>query len=176
MASLPQSLFAQTTVSEAEDYVYDPVGRRDPFRPWRPFSIRKAVAPTDPNKEEKVIEITDPLLKHEVERYNVLGIMWDVARPRALLKDPEGKTHMVFIGTRLGRNGGVIQTMREGEVVVAEKVDVNGEMKLTTKLLEVKAKSLSGGVLTSSKPLEVPPGGVPPIPANSLPKKMTVPQ
>lgn len=156
----PIHSFSQDAAAEVEDYIYDPIGRRDPFKPWRPFTIKKAVVPDGTTSAAKVIEITDPLQKHEIEQYEILGIMWDVSRPRALIKDPENKTHMVFQGTRLGRNGGVIQTMREGEVVVTENIDVNGELKQTTKLLEVKARQLSGGVVTPAKKATLPPSPV----------------
>jgi type IV pilus assembly protein PilP len=153
---------------EADEFVYDPIGRRDPFKPWRPFSIKKAmnqkgIQPS--GSETKVVEITDPLLKHEVEKYSVLAIMWDVAKPRALIKDPEGSSHIVFQGSRLGRNGGSIRSLREGEVVINESVDVNGEIKTTTKILEVnkndfsfQVKSLQPLTASPPSPIAVPQG------------------
>ena len=133
-----------SSFSEVDEFVYDPVGRRDPFKPWRPFAIKKAMDPkgSQISEEAKLVEITNPLLKHEVERYSVLAIMWDIAKPRALIKDPEGKSHVVFQGSLLGRNGGSIRSLREGEVVITERVDVNGERKATTKILEVNKNDI----------------------------------
>lgn len=137
-----------STAQNMDEFVYDPVGRRDPFKPWRPFAIKKAVDPKAQTTSgaAPVIEITDPLLKYEIEQYSVLAIMWDVARPRALVKDPDGKSHLVFQGSRLGRNGGSIRSLREGEIIINESVDVNGEMKNTTKILEVKTGDFSSKI------------------------------
>lgn len=133
------STFAQDSQPELDEFIYDPIGRRDPFKPWRVFTPRKVAEPSD-TSPSKVVEITDPLLKYDLERYTILGIMWDVGNPRALVRDPEGKSHLVYKNSRIGRNEGYVQSVREGELVVIERIEVDGQPKTMTKLLAVRIK------------------------------------
>lgn len=110
----------------AEGYVYDPTGRRDPFAPYKAIRIGR----TGP--------LLEPLQMQDLEKLSLIGILWDVNAPRALVKDPDGKLHTLVKNTKLGRNNGYVAVIREGEVVVIETVDEDGKSFKRTKILEFK--------------------------------------
>jgi len=113
-------------------YIYDPTGKRDPFKPYKNFR------PTVDVNTQKVIAVLEPLQKFEIEKLNIVGILWDVKTPRALLRDPDGAVHTVIRNTKIGRNEGVVAAIREGEIVVIETVYIDGNAKKETKILEFK--------------------------------------
>lgn len=107
-----------------EGYTYDPSGRRDPFMPpaslFHDEEARLPVVPQDqsPSVEPELIVNPDPLLAYYVKDYKLIGILWDVATPRAMIKGPSGSVQTVRLRTRLGREGGIIAAIREREVIV----------------------------------------------------------
>lgn len=112
-------------------YSYDPDNRRDPFSP----PTKKAdVATTGTNA------ITDPSLLTELQRFEleemkVVGIMWDVAKPKALLEDPNGTIHRVYLNTKVGQRNGYVAVIREGELVVVEPFTKDGVTTYVTRSL-----------------------------------------
>ena len=95
------------------DYVYDPTGKRDPFKPFKAIGA-------GPVKPGRAAENLEPLQRWELERLQVVGILWDVAKPKAMIKDPDGTIYTASIKTKIGRNDGFIAAIREGEIVVIE--------------------------------------------------------
>lgn len=110
-ADLMPAEYAPSPVT-TEGYVYDPTGRRDPFQPVLPELKRKA--------GEDVVLSTDPLQAFEVYQYKVIGIMWEINNPRAMVKDPQGKLYTIKKETKIGRNNGFVSSIREGAVLVVE--------------------------------------------------------
>ncbi|HRO66613.1 MAG TPA: pilus assembly protein PilP [Pseudobdellovibrionaceae bacterium] len=111
-----------------DGYVYDPTGRRDPFRPYR--MIRSGRAATGP--------IIEPLQTYDIDQLSVAGILWEVRAPRALVKDSDGNLHTVVKNTKIGRNNGYVAAIREGEVIVIETLEEDGKSYKRTKVLEFK--------------------------------------
>lgn len=109
-----------TYVVPKDGYAYDPTGKRDPFKPFRAAvgDIKKVVL--------------EPLQKWDLDRLKVVGILWDVRNPRAMVKDPEGAVYIVTKNSKIGRNEGYVAAVREGEVVVIEtKYTETGAIKET---------------------------------------------
>lgn len=136
----PDTPAAGTAVG-TEEYVYDPVGRRDPFRPYRTI---RTVEPTRPARGQRPQEDEsnlEPLQRFEIDQLTVLGILWDVKQPRALIRDGAGKIHTLVKNTKLGRNNGYVATIREGEIVVIESFDEeDGRTVKRTRILEFRRK------------------------------------
>lgn len=109
----------------AELYVYDPTGRRDPFKSFR--SGFKAL--------DKFTAL-DPLQKWDLERLQVVGILWEVSSPRAMLRDPDGNVYTIVKNSKVGRNSGFVAAIREGEVVVIETFENEGTISKEAKVLE----------------------------------------
>ncbi|MFN8944066.1 MAG: pilus assembly protein PilP [Pseudobdellovibrionaceae bacterium] len=126
---------------EIEDFEYDPIGKRDPFKSFIRV-VKAADAPLAKttkivNKKKIEIEVTDPLLKYPLEGYKVLGILSNTSNPRALV-EIDGKTYVMYRNMKLGRNNGVIREIREGELVVSEQIEIDGRVRQETKLLQIK--------------------------------------
>lgn len=96
---------------EAQDaYAYNPIGKRDPFRSF--LSNGERAGGDVP---------TGPLQMYEVDQYQLVGIVWGVERPRALVQDPDGVGHVMEVGTYIGKNWGKVTRISPEEVVVTEE-------------------------------------------------------
>lgn len=112
-----------------EPYIFDArEGRRNPFRPLN-LAQDEDTASVGP---------TTPLELYEVDEFKLLAIMWDVKNPRALLMDPNKEIHVVNKDDRIGRKKGYIATIREGEVVVVETGEFNGEAIYSTRIMQLQ--------------------------------------
>jgi len=96
-------------VPSEDGFVYNPIGKRDPYRPF---------FPTDPPGADACG--ADPLQCFAVEQLNLTGVVWG-DRPRALLEDPSGGSHVVELGTYVGNRWGRITLIESGSVVVTEE-------------------------------------------------------
>ncbi len=116
-----------------EGYSYDPTGRRDPFRPYGQSQTTTAPDIRAPDVPAKPAE---PLQQFDVSQLKVVGIMWEVRNPKAMVKDPAGKLYMIQRQTRIGRNNGFVAAIREGEIVVVEPaIGDNGLQTAATRVL-----------------------------------------
>ncbi|HVM94915.1 MAG TPA: pilus assembly protein PilP [Candidatus Acidoferrales bacterium] len=90
---------------------YDPVGRRDPFRPFT-LDIHHASA----------VEPATPLQRYDLGQLTVAGTIWEMNPPRAMIEDSAGMGYIVTIGTPIGRNSGLVTAIEPQRVVVEERV------------------------------------------------------
>lgn len=120
---------APIPTSHPDDYFYDPTGKRDPFKAFR------AIVPNTGQKQTAALE---PLQKYELDRLQIVGILWEVRTPRAMVRDPDGLVHTVLKNTRIGRNEGYVAAIREGEIVVIETRYDDGKPIREPRILEFK--------------------------------------
>ncbi|MEW6271745.1 MAG: pilus assembly protein PilP [Thermodesulfobacteriota bacterium] len=122
---------AQSEVEAPDDqasYEYDPTGKRDPFRPL--FLLRRPAAQT--------VEPLTPLQRYEIGQLRLVGVVYNLAPPRAMVEDSSGLGFIVTPGTAIGPNGGVVTAIRPRQVVVEEwQTDVIGERHRTEHVLEL---------------------------------------
>lgn len=114
LEALSDELFLQGMMDAFE---YDPRGRRDPFvQPVldRPVPMGAKHGPFL------------ALQRFDISRLKLIGIIWDVKRPRAMITDPGGKIHIVGPNAKIGPRNGYIAVIREGEIVVVETVEGEG--------------------------------------------------
>jgi hypothetical protein len=113
-------------VRPADDFrVYDPIGHRDPFRP---FTL-------DIHPEPRV-QLT-PLQRYELGQLIVVATVWDVSPPRAMVEDSVGMGYIVMLGTPIGPNGGVVTAIEPERVVVEERVlDFYGKEQVNRTVME----------------------------------------
>lgn len=90
-------------------YHYDPTDKADPFKSY----IRRQVT-----LESE--ETTSPLERFDLSQLTVMGIIWGVDEPRALVRDPTGKGYIVRAGTPIGKNKGRILRIEDNKLVVKE--------------------------------------------------------
>lgn len=106
---------------------YSPRSKRDPFRPW---TLKTKVS-------RRPRESLSPLERYELGQLKLVGIVWDIKEPRAMVEDGAGLGYIIKIGTPIGTNEGKVKTIRPNEVVIEERyADFYGD----TKTREVKIK------------------------------------
>jgi len=93
----------------AAEYHYDPTDKVDPFRSY----VRRQVT-FDPEGN------ASPLERFDLTQLSVMGIIWGLDEPRALVRDPTGKGYIVRAGTPIGKNKGRILRIEDNKVVVKE--------------------------------------------------------
>lgn len=111
-----------------DPFDYDPRGRRDPFA--QPVADK-------PMTQGTLHGPLLPLQKFDVSQLRLVGIIWDVRRPKAMIKDPEGKTYIVGPNTKVGSRNGYIAVIREGEMVVVETLEQEGRLLSTTQVVKI---------------------------------------
>jgi type IV pilus assembly protein PilP len=90
-------------------YTYNPFGKRDPFRSFV----------LDRSQEKN--ESSDPLLNYDLSKFTLTGVVWGISIPKAIVKDGDGRGHIISRGTRIGRNKGQVVRILKDEIVVAEE-------------------------------------------------------
>ena len=97
-------------------------GIRDPFAKPKSLLDREADA-TKPVIDPAVYidARIEPIRRFPLRNYTLVGIIFDVESPKAMIKDPEGNMHMVSKNQRIGNQEGVIEAIERGEVKVEEK-------------------------------------------------------
>ncbi len=105
-------------IEAQEGYVYNPIGKRDPFRSFL------SAGPKEDDDTPRT-----PLQRYDLDQYQLVGVIWGIDRPRALVQDPENLGHVVEIGTYIGKNWGkVTQITSSGVVVTEEYQTMDGEL------------------------------------------------
>ena len=126
----PSVQAAQTpssTTAGTSSYYYNPAGKPDPFEPFDISKVRPTTALT-------------PLQQFSLDQLTVRGIIWGLSNAKAIIEDPTGKTYIVGIGTKIGKNNGVIIRILNEKIVVLEQyTDVfTGKVKTNEVTMELK--------------------------------------
>ncbi len=125
---------SQDAQIEEENYVYTPVGKRDPFRPF--FLDMRTV------KKEGIQGPVTELETFDLEQLRLTSIISGIEQPIAMVEDPTGKGHSIVVGTPIGKNGGRVARIKKDEVIVEEEyIDSEGKRivsKVTMKIPEEK--------------------------------------
>lgn len=123
-----QSAVQETVVNPEANFVYNPVGRRDPFRSL--LEVRKPVA------ERR--EPQTPLEQFDLSQIRMVGAIIGMDRPRAMVNAPDGKSYIVTIGTRMGKNNGKVVSIDQNSIVVEESFyDFADEVRTSRQAIEL---------------------------------------
>jgi type IV pilus assembly protein PilP len=96
----------------APTYVYNPIGKRDPFRsPEAEPAAQASLANT---------ACTEPLCRFDVDQLTLVAVVSGDANPLAMVQDPQGRGYFVRRNTRVGRQGGKVTQIISDAVVVTE--------------------------------------------------------
>jgi Tfp pilus assembly protein PilP len=108
-------------VGQPEAARFSPDGKRDPFRP--------ATMRTGPVSRPLRQNIS-PLERFELGQLKVVGVVWDIKEPRAMIEDSEGLGYIVKVGTPMGVNEGKVKAIGHNAIVIEEfYVDSHGARK-----------------------------------------------
>jgi Tfp pilus assembly protein PilP len=108
---LPDSPLPAVTLKE---------GSRDPFRP---MTLRAKVVSR--NREN-----LSPLERLDLGQLKIVGIVWDIKEPRAMVEDTSGLGYTVKVGTPIGSNDGKVKAIHRNQIIIEEiSADVYGQRK-----------------------------------------------
>jgi Tfp pilus assembly protein PilP len=104
---------------------------RDPFRP---SSIQTRTS----NRSRDNLS---PLERFELGQLKVVGIVWDIKEPRAMIEDTAGLGYTILVGTPIGGSEGKVKAINRNEVVVEESFqDFSGKKKTREVLMKLSTE------------------------------------
>jgi type IV pilus assembly protein PilP len=99
---------------------FSTVGKRDPFRP---FTLN-----TRTNSRPR--ENLSPLERYDLGQLRLVGVVWHVKEPSAMVEDSVGLGYVVKVGTPIGANDGKVKAIKPNEIIIEESyVDLFGAKK-----------------------------------------------
>jgi type IV pilus assembly protein PilP len=107
----PAPAAAAPAAPEAE-VAYSSVGKRDPFKSFL-GDLRTTTGAV-------VTRCNTPLGRFELDQLRLVAVITGLADPLAMVEAPTGVGYAIRKGACIGKNGGVVATIRTGEVVVTE--------------------------------------------------------
>lgn len=125
---------ASTAEVSPPKYTFITENRRDPFQPF--LLIRRPVAEADQSAQT-------PLQQYEALQYKLSAVIVGYGQPMVMVIAPDGKSHVVRQGMKIGKNGGtVIQINKEGFLVEEKYRDLSDAVR--TNILEIKLPKREG--------------------------------
>jgi len=111
----------EATVESSVNYIYNPVGKRDPFR-----SPLEELGRT---KENAVVQAcSEPLCAWDLDQLKLVAVVTGDANPIAMVEDPLGRGHIVRRNARMGRQGGRVTQILRDSVTVTEYIPSEGKV------------------------------------------------
>jgi len=98
--------------AQGREWSYSSAGKRDPFHSY--LAEAEAAANTVSTR------CPTPLGRFEVDQLKLVAVVTGLDDPVAMVEGPNGVGYALRRGACIGRNGGVISTVRSGEVVISE--------------------------------------------------------
>jgi len=107
---------------EEKEYVYDPVGKTDPFKPF--------IQITSVRESTRNVPLT-PLQKYEISQLKLVAIISTPEGNIALVEDSSGKGYFLKRGTGIGKNDGKVTKILKDKVIIEETYqDIFGQTKI----------------------------------------------
>lgn len=125
---------AEAQASKPAVVLYSSAGKRDPFVPF---------LKVEPKEVRAGNENVPPLQRYDLGELKFVGVIWGPKAAYALVEDAEGKGYTVTVGTKIGRGGGVVLRILDGEIVVKEEFRDNTGAKVVRRS-SMKLQSAGG--------------------------------
>jgi type IV pilus assembly protein PilP len=127
------------TASTAEvppaKYTFVTENRRDPFQPF--LLIKRPV------NADADLSAQTPLQQYDVLQYKLSAVIVGYGQPMVMVIAPDGKSHVVRKGMKIGKDGGtVIQINKEGFLVEEKYRDFSDVVR--TNIIEIKLPKREG--------------------------------
>ena len=116
---------AEVKKEEKFVYSYDPSGKTDPFFP---ILVEKVEVKDDKLTAVESEEPKTYLETLELSQLKLVAVMILGTKSVAMVEDPEGKGHPIYIGTPMGKSGGKVVGIVEGKVLIEEMYKKKGEL------------------------------------------------
>jgi Tfp pilus assembly protein PilP len=113
---------------------YSPEGKRDPFLPFLKVETKETRAESSG---------VPPLQRYDLGELKFVGVIWGPKGAYGLIEDAEGKGYTVTVGTKIGRAGGVVQRILDGEILVKEEFRDNSG-KVMVRRVPMKLQTAGG--------------------------------
>jgi type IV pilus assembly protein PilP len=113
-AAAPASVAAADAKAKSAEpeWTYSSAGKRDPFR--------NVLADLERSQGSLATRCATPLGRFEIEQLKVVAVVTGLEDPVAMVEGPNGVGYSVRRGACIGKNGGVVASIRSREVVVSE--------------------------------------------------------
>lgn len=112
-----------------EPFIYDETNRRDPFLA---FGI------TLPVGEVEAPRILAPIQKFPLSEFKLVGVLWDVKTPKAMVVSSSQELFVVERDQSIGIDNGYVAAIRESEIVVVEPIKKRGDVTYKTTVLRME--------------------------------------
>lgn len=111
----------EVKAGQAESGARPPLAiRRDPFRAFT-LNLRSTARRRDN---------LSPLERYELGQLKLVGIIWSIKNPTALVEDTSGLGYTVRVGTPIGANDGKVKTISPAALLIEEEyIDMYGAKK-----------------------------------------------
>jgi Tfp pilus assembly protein PilP len=86
---------------------------RDPFRP---MTMRSRIT-------KRPRENLSPLERFDLGQLKVVGIVWNIKEPEAMVEDTSGLGYVVKKGTAIGSNEGKVKAIQRDQIIVEENYE-----------------------------------------------------
>ena len=113
-------------------YIYNPIGKRDPFRSpdldlARASSVNNAAC-------------NEPLCKFDLDQLTLVAVVSGDSNPVAMVQDPQSRGYILHRNTRIGRQGGKVTQILRDSVIVTEYFSApDGKSNANQVTLAIKA-------------------------------------
>jgi type IV pilus assembly protein PilP len=107
---------------EKAPYIYNSKGKRNPFQIPKGIGLRPGEVIPLANGEIKPVRIPEYLEQFQLDSLKLVAILFHVEgqQSAAMVRDPEGKGHLIYVGQYIGVNEGQISQISDGEVTIIE--------------------------------------------------------
>ena len=128
--NLPQSSVLIDMDSVKLSYIYNPVGKIDPFASIFKEQPEPERMEPDRSAKEKRIPMT-PLEKISLDQLKLVAVMLAPSGDKALVEEASGKGYVITQGTFIGKDSGTIADILMDRIIIEEEVqDLLGKMVL----------------------------------------------
>ena len=95
---------------------------RDPFR--KPMYILEleedSSKPQQKVEEARIDDQMEAIRRWPLRDYRLIGVIWDVQSPKAMIVDPTGTMHLLKRNYRIGDKDGIISSISEGTITIIQ--------------------------------------------------------
>lgn len=105
---------------------------RDPFRkPLYILELEEKSLKPQKTEEIRIDDQIEAIRRWPLRDYRLVGVIWDVRNPKAMIVDPSNTMHLLKRNYRIGDKDGIISAISEGTITVIQDnipvvIDISG--------------------------------------------------